>query len=281
MRSITSAIRHRIAATSAAPAAPARAAILAYRRILAYERVLLSDQAGQTAVLGPSLRERRRLFEGHAIFGKLAPEDLDALLLHARAERYPAGREIFAKGSPGRSMMAILKGSVRISTPSPSGRDIVLTVLHAGDIFGEMALLDGEDRSADATAVDDCELLVLDHRDFIPFLERRADICILLLRLLCRRLRQTDRAVEEVMFGRLDARIAKALLRLAAGAPPGASDGDGGVMLHITQQELAGMVGASRESVNKQLQVWQSAGVLRLGKRLIAIPDVDAIETLA
>jgi CRP/FNR family cyclic AMP-dependent transcriptional regulator len=227
---------------------------------------------------GPTPVEKRRLFQGHALFGKLPQEDLDALLLHARVERYGGGREIFAKGSPGRSMMAILSGSVRISAPSPAGPDIVLAILHAGEVFGEIALLDGEDRTADARAITDCDLLVLDHRDFVPFLERRADLCILLLKLLCQRLRQTDRQVEEAMFGRLDGRIAKALVRLAKAEIPA---GNRVIELRITQQELAGMVGATRESVNKQLQVWQSAGVLQLGKRLVVIPDVDAIEALS
>ena len=226
----------------------------------------------------PGPGERRRLFEGHSLFGKLPQADLDALLLHARVERYSAGRVIFSKGSPGRSMMAILNGSVRISTPSPAGPDIVLTMLTAGEIFGEIALLDGADRTADATAISDCELLVLDHRDFVPFLERRADLCLLLLRLLCQRLRRTDQQVQEAMFGRLEGRIAMALVRLAQDAPPAASNS---VTLRITQQELAGMVGAARESVNKQLHVWQKDGVLRLGKRLIEIDDLDALESLS
>jgi CRP-like cAMP-binding protein len=225
----------------------------------------------------PTLNDKRELFLGHALFGKLPPQDLDALLLHARGERYPAGGQIFARGSPGRSMMAILKGRVRISVPSPAGPDIVLTLLQAGEIFGEIALIDGEDRTADATAIDDCELLVLDHRDFIPFLEQRAELCILLLKLLCQRLRRTDQQVEEVMFGRLDSRVAKALLRLAQGV----SAADGCIALRISQQELAGMVGASRESVNKLLRLWQHEGWLQLGKRLIDIPDISAIEALA
>ena len=229
----------------------------------------------------PTPSEKRKLFEGHALFGKLPQADLDALLLHARVEHYPAGHVIFAKGSPGRSMVAILKGGVRISTPSPAGPDIVLTILPAGEVFGEIALLDGEDRTADATAISDCDLLVLDHRDFVPFLERRADLCILLLKLLCQRLRQTDQQFEEAMFGRLDGRLAMALVRLAGNAPASAASAKGGVVLRITQQELAGMVGAARESVNTQLHVWQNAGVLRLGKRLIEITDVTALETLA
>jgi len=225
----------------------------------------------------PSPGEKRKLFEGHALFGKLPQTDLDALLLHARVEHYPAGREIFARGSPGRSMMAILKGSVRISTPSPAGPDIVLTILSAGEVFGEIALLDGADRTADATAIGDCDLLVLDHRDFVPFLERRADLCILLLKLLCQRLRQTDKQFEEAMFGRLDGRIAMTLVRLANNAP---ASGKASIELRITQQVLAGMVGAARESVNKQLHVWQRDGVLRLGKRLIEIADIAALKEI-
>jgi CRP-like cAMP-binding protein len=173
-------------------------------------------------------------------------------------------------------MMAILAGSVRISAPSPAGHDIVLAILNPGEVFGEIAVLDGQDRTADATAIADSYLLVLDHRDFLPFLERRADLCILFLKLLCQRLRLTDRQVSEAMFGRLEDRMAKALLRLASGATrPGSR-----VTLRLSQQELAGMVGATRESVNKQLQVWQGAGILHLGKRLIEIPDLAAIEAL-
>jgi CRP/FNR family transcriptional regulator, cyclic AMP receptor protein len=227
-------------------------------------------------MLAPTATEKRRLFEGHALFGKLPPDDLDALLSHARVEHFAAGREIFAKGSPGRSMMAILAGNVRISAPTPAGHDIVLAILNPGEIFGEIAVLDGQDRTADATAIADSYLLVLDHRDFVPFLERRADLCILFLKLLCQRLRLTDRQVAEAMFGRLEDRMAKALVRLASSsARPGS-----GAVLRLSQQELAGMVGATRESVNKQLQIWQGAGKLRLGKRLIEIPDLAAIETL-
>jgi len=227
---------------------------------------------------GASAIEKRTLFADHFLFGGLPPDDLDALLSHARVVRYSAGQKIFAKGSPGRSMMAILSGSVRISAPSPVGHDVVLAILSAGEVFGEIALIDGEDRTADATAIADCTMLVLDHRDFVPFLERRADLGILLLKLLCRRLRKTDEQFEEMMFGRLQDRIAKALVRLVRGT--GHLEGSA-VTLRVSQEELAGMVGATRESVNKQLQIWQELGVVRLGRRLIEISDLPAIESLA
>ena len=134
-------------------------------------------------------------------------------------------------------------------------------------------------RTADATAIDNTALLVLDHRDFVPFLERRADLCILFMKLLCQRLRQTDRQVEEAMFGRLEDRMAKALVRLAGGTPR--SGAGRAVELRLSQQDLAGMIGATRESVNKQLHVWQSGGLLQLGKQRIQIPDIDALKALA
>jgi len=223
--------------------------------------------------------EKKKLFEGHALFGILGPDDVGALLSRARFEHYPAGRLIFAKGSPGRSMMAVLDGSIRISTTAPNGREVVLAVLNSGEIFGEMALLDGGERTADAIAMSDCDLLVIDQRDFIPFLKSRSDLCIGLLRVLSQRLRRTDELVETALFERLDSRLAKALVRLAsengAGnrtAPP--------FQLHVSQQELGGIIGASRENVNKQLRVWEKAGLLELGKRLVIIRDLGALEHL-
>ena len=223
--------------------------------------------------------EKRRLFERHALFGILADEDVDALLMHARFEQYPAGHLIFARGSPGGSMMAVLRGSIRISTSSPQGRDVVLAILGAGEIFGEMALLDGGERTADAFTMSDCELLVIDQRDFIPFLKARADLCIAFLRLLSQRLRRTDELVEAAMFERLERRLAKALFQLAS---TGGTDNGAKARLKVkvSQQELSEIVGASREQVNRQLRVWERAGVLELGRRRLFISDLDALEEL-
>src|SRR5262249_50300685 len=132
-----------------------------------------------------------------------------------RVERYAAGHEIFAKGSPGQSLMAVLRGSIKISSLSSEGKEVVFRIINAGEIFGEIATLDGEERSAAAATVTDCELLVLNRRDFLRMLEDRADLCMILLRILCQRLRQTSEQVEDVMFSDLESRVAKALSRLA------------------------------------------------------------------
>ena len=223
--------------------------------------------------------EKRKIFERHFLFGKLSAHEIDALISYARVERYRAGREIFTKGSPGQSLMAVLRGSVKISSLSDSGNAIVLRIFNAGDIFGEIAVLDGEERSADATALTDCELLVLNRRDLLPVLEKRADLCMILLRVLCRRLRTTTEQVEDVMFRHLQSRVAKALVQLAesTGFHGGSSPS---VALHVSQRELGNMAAGSRESVNKHLQTWHRQGLIDLGKGSIRIRDVEAIKRL-
>jgi CRP/FNR family transcriptional regulator, cyclic AMP receptor protein len=227
----------------------------------------------------PTHEEKRQIFVRHPLFGKLTENEIDALVSYARVERYRAGREIFPKGAPGPSLMAVLRGSVKISSLSPDGKEIVFNSVNPGEIFGEIAMLDGEERTAIATASEDCELLVLNRRDFMPMLERHADICMILLKILCQRLRQTSEQVEDVLFRHLESRIAKALLHLAQSA--GQKDARGvSVDLHVTQRELGNRVGGSRESVNKHLQHLHRAGVIDLGKGSIIIRDLAALERL-
>ena len=111
---------------------------------------------GGTAMLGSS-EARRQLLRSSPLFSHLGDSEADAVLAEARVMRYPHGTPIFAKGDPGNSMMAVLRGRVMISSPSPDGRQVVLTVMREGDVFGEIALLDGNERTADAKAMTDSE----------------------------------------------------------------------------------------------------------------------------
>src|ERR1700730_13571295 len=228
---------------------------------------------------GPTYEEKRQIFERHFLLGKLTPGEVDTLLAYSRVERYPATTEIYAKGSPGNSMMLVLRGTAKMSSVSAEGKEIVLNIMNPGDLFGEIALLDGGERSADAVAMTDCEILVLNRRDFMPILEHRADICMMLLRILCQRLRQTSEQVEDVLFRHLESRVAKALLQLAERAGLNAVSGSP-VELHVSQRELGNIAGGSRESVNKILQSWHKAGWIELGKGSIVIRDMAAIERL-
>ncbi len=230
-------------------------------------------------MIGPTYAEKRRIFEQHFLLGKLSPSEIDALLRYSRVERYPAGEEIFAKGSPGNSMMIVLRGKVKISSISLAGKEIVLNIITGGEIVGEIATLDGGERSGDAVAMTDCELLVLNRRDFMPFLESRADICLMLIRILCQRLRQTSEQVEDLLFRHLEARVAKALLHLAEHSRQ-QDIRSSALALQLSQTELGHIVGSSRESVNKLLQAWQRAGLIELAKGSIIIRDPAAIERL-
>ena len=227
----------------------------------------------------PSHEDKRRILDRHFLLGRLSPAEIDALVTYSRVECYAAGEEIFAKGAPGQSMMAVLRGTVRISSISLAGKEIVFNLINEGEIFGEIAALDGGDRSGDATAITDCELLVLSRRNLMPLLENHADICLSLIKVLCQRLRRTSEQVEDVLFRHLESRIAKALLQLAERSERPDLHG-ASLDLHLSQRELANIVGSSRESVNKQLQVWHRAGLIDLAKGAIVIRDAAAIARL-
>ena len=219
--------------------------------------------------------ERRQLLRKSTLFARLPDEETDAILTQGVIERHAAGAPIFAKGDPGISMMAVLRGRVLISVLSVEGKEVVLNIIDEGEIVGEIALLDGKERSADATAMTNCELLVVPRRSFLPLLERPA-LTRELLMVLCEKVRRTSEQVEDVLFLDVEARIAKVLLRLAQNreAPrPGAR-----MVLRISQRELGNLVGASRESVNKQLQLWRRSGIIDIENGAIVIRDPEALE---
>ena len=224
----------------------------------------------------PTHEQKRDLFQSHFLLGKLEPGEIDTLATRARVESYRAGQEIFAKGSPGRTMFAVLQGSVKIVSLSPTGKEVVV---HAGAVIGELAVITGEERSAGAAAMTDCELLIIDRRDVLPMFERHLEIYITLTQILCRRLRRTSEQVEDVLFLSLEARLAKALLQLMEDAKRAEPRGPE-VVLHLSQNDLAMIAGGSRESVNKLLQAWQREGWIALGRGSIVIRNAAALERL-
>jgi len=222
----------------------------------------------------------RQVLRRSRLFERLGDSEIDAILAHATVARQAEGDQIFAKGDPGNSMMAVLKGRVVISAPSPDGRQVVLTVMHEGDLLGEIALLDGNERTADATAAIDCELLVVPRRSLLALLERRPDLCIDLLILLCERLRRTNEQVEDLAFLDLEARIAKVLVRLTEESGGDDQSSTKPIGVKISQRALGERVGGSRESVNKHLQDWKRSGIIAIEKGAIVIRDLPALEAL-
>jgi CRP-like cAMP-binding protein len=219
--------------------------------------------------------QHHALLERCFLFRVLDGPDRGALAARAGRATYAAGAPIFHLGDPGDSMMVIIAGVVRISLLMPSGREIILTDLKSGEVFGEVALLDGLPRSAAATALTRCEFLVLRRGDVLPFLQARPEACLALVALLCSRLRRADERLTDIGFSHLPARLAKMLLaRTTPG--PGA-----GMKVGISQTDLADMVGSSRESVNRTLRHWHQQGVVELKDGWIAVVGRDALAALA
>jgi CRP/FNR family cyclic AMP-dependent transcriptional regulator len=231
--------------------------------------------AGAAAV--PVGTDKRTILRGHYLFGKLTPQHIDRLSACILSKRVKRGTNIFAKGDPGTSLCAIREGTVKISVSTVDGKDAVFNVLHKGAIFGEIALLDGNPRTADATAATDCELFVIERRDFLPLMREEPDIALRIIEILCSRLRQTTEQAEEVMFLDLPSRLAKALMRLV--------DADTGGMqerkISITQRDLGSIIGMTRESTNKQLRIWEDKKWVRLERNAVVVLATDHLTAVA
>src|SRR5262245_36556936 len=197
--------------------------------------------------------DKRAFLSGHPIFGALGPDLLNQLTAYAIPRSVKRGTMIIERGDTGTALFAICSGTVKISTPSADGKGAVFNLISEGAIFGEIAVLDGLPRSADATALTDCEMMVIERRALITLIRERGEVAVKLIEVLCRRLRHTTGQLEDVMFLDLPGRLAKALLQAAAngGSSPGARK------IALTQRNLSEMIGVSRESTNKQLRVWE------------------------
>jgi CRP-like cAMP-binding protein len=213
----------------------------------------------------------------HPIFCDLAPEALDQLCRYARYSTLKRGATIFTKGDSGNSLFAVISGTVKISISSPEGRNAILNLIGPGELFGEIAVLDGQARTADATANTNCEIFIIDRREFLPFVRNQPTLSIRFIELLCARLRWTSEQVEQVILQNLPGRLASALIGLTEKRKSDPKD----AMIAITQQEISEMVGMTRESINKQLRVWAGRNLVRLEHGAIVVLDPVSLRELA
>ena len=213
----------------------------------------------------------------HPIFCDLDPEALDQLCRYAKHSSLKRGATIVSKGDPGNSLIAVISGTVKISISSPDGRSAILNLIGPGEIFGEVAVLDGLARTADATANTNCEIYVIDRRNFLPFVRSQPALAMKFIELLCTRLRWTSDQVEEVILQDLPGRLASALLRLTEKHKLA----QGGRTIAITQQEISEMVGMTRESINKQLRAWATRNLVRLEHGAIVVLNAGMLRALA
>ncbi|MDQ2851239.1 Crp/Fnr family transcriptional regulator [Dermatophilaceae bacterium Sec6.4] len=211
------------------------------------------------------------------LFAALNDTDAEALLASMSRTQIPRGAELFSEGDQGDSLYVITAGKVKLGRRSVDGRENLLAILGMGEMLGELSLFDPGPRTATATAVADTELVGLAHPDMTDFLKDRPEVAMTMLAALARRLRRTNEALGDLVFTDVPGRVAKALLDLSSrfGRPVD----DGILVAHdLTQEELAQLVGASRETVNKALADFSARGWVKLEARAVTLLDVERLQ---
>lgn len=204
---------------------------------------------------------KRDVLAATPLFAALAQDEAAALASLASERRVPREAAVVRRGEPGTSLLVLVNGRLRAGSVSADGRELTMGTMGPGTVLGEIALLDGRPRSLDVTAMIDSTLLVVERRDFLPFLCARPDLMLRVMALLCDRLRRASKAFEDVALAPLSTRLARLLLDLAH--EHGAEDPAGiRIRLRVSQRDMSAQVAATRERVNKQLRQWHEAGVL-------------------
>ena len=213
------------------------------------------------------------------IFSELSNKDLERILQVASRQKYYKGNLILIEEEIGSTMFVILSGRVKISRISDDGREVILSILSEGDFFGEMSLLDGQTRSANVTATEESELLVIRREEFLQILHDYPQIAINLLKELAQRIRKSDEHIKSLSLQDATGRVASTLLRIAE---------DSGVLrkgqVEISeiplQQDLANMAGTSRETISRVIKSLIQKGYLKKQKGKIIILDYDKFRSL-
>jgi CRP/FNR family transcriptional regulator, cyclic AMP receptor protein len=210
------------------------------------------------------------------LFAALDAESAASLEATMTRRTLARGHAVFREGDAGDRLFVILDGKVKISRAAPDGRENLLAVLGTAEMFGELSLFDPGPRTASATTITASTLASLDHDDLRPLLIERPGVAVQLLKALAQRLRRTNEAMADLVFTDVPGRVAKALLDLSAkfGVP---EDGNTRVRHDLTQEELAQLVGASRETVNKALSEFAHRGWLQIDGRSVLLLDPDRL----
>jgi CRP-like cAMP-binding protein len=216
------------------------------------------------ALSAQTILERTRLFCG------LPTETIRQISAVSIRRSYRNGAIVFSQADPGDALYGVVTGKIRISTSAPGGREMFLNIMEPGDTFGEIALLDGRERTATASATAPSELIVIARDHFLELLKIEPKLVGHVIQLLCERIRWTSGLAEETALLSVPERLARRLLSL--GQLHGHETPDG-VELSISQEDLARFMGLTRQAVNQYLQNWKIRGLLTLGRGKIVITD--------
>ncbi len=214
------------------------------------------------------------------IFHGLCDDELGRLAALARIKVYRARDTIVEKGDPARELYVLLRGRAKVVSRSAEGSDTALNVMGPGEVFGEVAMFDGQPRSATVSTLEECEMAVIDVDAFRGFLAASPSVAEKLLAVLAGRVRELTTRLEDRAFLEVPARLAKQLLWLAQNHGQ-ASGGGAQIELRLSQQELGDLIGATRESVNKHINEWTRNGVLKQARDRLEIFDLEALRAIA
>ncbi|GAB3217217.1 Crp/Fnr family transcriptional regulator [Kineococcus gypseus] len=210
------------------------------------------------------------------LFAGLDEEAAGELLKSMERVHLERGEQLFAEGDPGDRVYVVNSGKIKLVRRWPDGRENLLAVMGPGEMFGELSLFDPGPRTSSARAVSEADLIALQHDDMMAWLTRRPEVAKHLLQALAQRLRRTNVTLADLVFTDVPGRVAKALLDLSRRF--GRPIADGLLVAHdLTQEELAQLVGASRETVNKALADFASRGWLRLEARAVVLHDIERL----
>jgi CRP-like cAMP-binding protein len=205
------------------------------------------------------------------LFSELSREELERISRVSVARSFPAGVRVFHEGDHSDACYLVRKGDLRVTREHPDGRAIALATLGPGDIFGELAMLDGEARSASVETLSDSELLALPAADVRRLLADHPGIAVKLIAALTKRLRETNERVARQSFQTVPSRVAGVLTQLIA--EESASTGRQGITIRMTQADLAQLAGTSRESVSRFLATLERAGVVSVGRGRVTVVE--------
>jgi CRP-like cAMP-binding protein len=215
----------------------------------------------------------QELFRLHSFLAVLTGAETRELLDRAPVQRLSAGDVVFRKDDPGDGLYGVLEGRIVVTVESAQGKELILNMFGPGEFFGEIALLDGKGRTATAVARDASRLVFLSRAAFLPFLSEHHEAAVRIIAFLCERLRRTTALVEDSTFLSVSTRLAKQLAVLA-------SSGRGDATIRLSQEELAQMLGVTREMVSRQLALWREAGVVEIGRGWIRVRDGEALDRI-
>jgi CRP-like cAMP-binding protein len=224
--------------------------------------------------------ERQALLAKSVLFSALAPDDLKRVLSLCRTRRLGASETLCHRGDPADHVFAILEGRVRVVAHSEDGREVVLRIQGRGEVCGELGLLHQGRRTATMVAETPCELLALPRREFLSLLETRPRACIALLGALSERISKLTDQLTDFVFLSLPSRLAKMLLELARADVQKTPEGLP-IVRRLSQQALADRVGKTRESVNKQLRLWEEDGIVDVERTKLTIRRLDVLRRIA